>query len=239
MKHYKTNAQLSADARHSLLGHISTAVWSLLLYTVLNFFLEQIAGSLTFGNQILDLAILLCARFITVLFGSLFGIGLDAVFLKLQYEQPASFRDLFICFRGNADRAVKARSFVTLGEVICLLPMQILAYLTPDSEILARLPVLLITCAVCIAAYIAWSLTYAMVNYLLLDFPEMESGKILRAARTMMRGNRIRLFLLLFRLVPMHLLGIFSFGVANLYAGSCQHACSAAFYKDIMEQHAR
>ena len=78
-----------------------------------------------------------------------------------------------------------------------------------------------------------------MVNYLLLDFPEMESGKILRAARTMMRGNRIRLFLLLFRLVPMHLLGIFSFGVANLYAGSCQHACSAAFYKDIMEQHAR
>ena len=79
-----------------------------------------------------------------------------------------------------------------------------------------------------------WTLTFAMANYLLLDFPEMNSDRILRAARTMMRGNRMRLFRLYLRLLPLHLLGLFSLGIANVWASCCQYASVTAFYKDIM-----
>ena len=51
----------------------------------------------------------------------------------------------------------------------------------------------------------------------------------------MMEGKPLRLIRLILRLIPMHLLGIFSFGLANIWAGCCQHACTAAFYKDLLQ----
>ena len=51
-----------------------------------------------------------------------------------------------------------------------------------------------------------------------------------------MRGSRLRLIRLYLRVLPLHMLGLLSFGLANLWAGSCQYACAAAFYKDMMTQ---
>jgi uncharacterized membrane protein len=92
---------------------------------------------------------------------------------------------------------------------------------------------------VCCIGFVYWVTTYAMVNYLLLDFPELESRRVLVMSRKMMAGNRFRLIRLILRLLPMHLLGIFSFGLANIWAGCCQHACTAAFYKDMMQAQSR
>lgn len=238
MKPHKNNAQLAADARGSLLGHLGTAVWSLLLYGALSLFLEQIAASFVFSNTILNLAGQLAAHFVTSLFSSLFGIGLASVFLNLQYGQPAYVRDLFRVFRENPDKSVQVRAFVTLGESVCLLPLQLILYFTPDKALSQRLPAVAVCGAVSMASFLIWSLTYSMANYLLLDFPDMEAGRILRAARSLMRGNRARLFLLQLRLVPLHLLSVFSFGLASLWAGSCQYACTAAFYRDLIEMRA-
>ena len=122
------------------------------------------------------------------------------------------------------------------GEMLCLLPVQILIYFTKEGQTLARLPLILPVGAVCFLLYELWTLTFSLANYLFLDFPEMEPSRILRASRQIMAGNRIRLFLLILRSLPLHLLGIFSFGLANLYAGCIQYACVAAFYKDMMTQ---
>lgn len=236
MKHYKKGALLFADARRSLLGHLATAVWSLLLFMLLSLFLNQIAASFAAEKSILSFIISVAAAYVTSLFISLFGVGLSSVFLNLQYGQPASMRNLLVCFRENQDRAVQTRAYVTLGERLCLFPLQLLLFLTSGGPLAERAPLLLGVGGASIAACTLWTLTYAMTNFLLLDFPDTEAGQILRASRSMMRGNRLRLLLLMLRLLPMHLLGIFSLGLANIYAGCCQHACAAAFYKDMMDQ---
>lgn len=236
MVHHKTNAELAADARRSLLGHLSTAVWSLVFFTGISMSMNQIFTNISIGNKEVDLVISLVVRFVTSTFGSLFGVGLASVFLNLQYGQPAAVRNLFYCFSEIADKSVRLRAFLTAGEMLCLLPVQILLYFTKEGQTLARLPLILPVGVVCFLLYEVWTLTFSMANYLFLDFPEMEPSRILRASRHIMGGNRIRLFLLILRSLPLHLLGIFSFGLANLYAGCIQYACVAAFYKDMMTQ---
>ena len=87
---------------------------------------------------------------------------------------------------------------------------------------------------ICLAVFVFWNLTFAMSNYLLLDFPDLPADRILRASYGMMRGNRLRLLMLYVRLLPLPLLGIFSLGLVNIWVSCCQYACVTAFYKDMM-----
>lgn len=234
MKKYKNGAELFADARLSLLGNLSVAVWSFLLYFSITLLLNQIGFSFSFHNSALTLLVNLTAGLITSVFASMLGVGLSSVFLNLQYGQPASVRDLFLPFLDNADRTVRIRFFVTAGEYISLLPLQFLLYFISADEILQNIPLVLGMSLLCFIAFTYWVTTYAMVNYLLLDFPDRHPAMILAASRRMMQGNRIRYILLILRLLPLHLLGFLSLGLANIWVGCCQHACTAAFYKDMM-----
>lgn len=239
MKKHKNNAELFADARRSLLGNLSVAVWSFLLFSSFTLLLNQMGSSFSFNNRFLTLIANLAAGLVTSVFASMFGIGLASVFLSFQYNQPAAVRNLFLPFLDNDDRSVRVRFFVTLGEYVSLLPLQVMFFYIPGDSLSSHIPLLLAIGLVCCIGFVYWVTTYAMVNYLLLDFPELESRRVLVMSRKMMAGNRFRLIRLILRLLPMHLLGIFSFGLANIWAGCCQHACTAAFYKDMMQAQSR
>lgn len=234
MKYHKSNAEIFADARRSLLGHLSAAVWSMLLFLALTLFLAQLSASFNTSSALLNLLLSLASRFICTLLTGLFGIGLSSVFLRLAYGQPASPRELLTGFWENADICIRVRFYITFGEFICLLPLQLFLALVPGQTLIKYLPVAIGLGVFCLAGYMYWSLTFSMADFLLLDYPEMSADRILHAARTMMNGNRIRLLRLYIRILPLHLLGIFSFGVANIWTSCCQYACVAAFYKDMM-----
>ena len=239
IRNYKNNASLLADARRSLLGHLSVAVSGFLLYSVIGLFLNGLPQSLSFQNPVLNLVIMLAAQFITAVFGSLFGVGLSCIFLNLQYGQEPHISDLFVCLRNNQDTAVRVRSVVTGGELAAVLPIQLLMYFLPQGRTLSYIPVITVVTVVCLAAMFAWRFTFAMADFLLLDFPEMDAGRILRAAKSMMRGSRVRYLRLMLRLLPLHLLTVFSFGLTAMWTGSYQRAAAAAFYRDLLESTAR
>ena len=116
-----------------------------------------------------------------------------------------------------------------------MLPIQLLMYFLPQDRALSYLPLITVVTVVCLTAMFAWRFTFAMADFLLLDFPEMGAGRILRAARSMMRGNRLRYLRLMLRLLPLHLLTVFSFGLTAMWTGSYQRAAAAAFYRDLLE----
>ena len=234
MNSYKSNALLLADARRSLLGHLPVAVWSFLLYTAFELFLNSLSQSFTFDNAFLTLVVLLVVQFVTGLFASLFSVGLSAVFLNLQYGMDARVSDLFICFRDNQDTSIRVRSLVTAGEVLSLLPLQLLLFFLPKGELTSYLPLVILAVVMSLAALLVWRISFAMTNFLLLDFPELGAGRILHTARSMMRGNRLRYFFLMLRILPLHLLDFLSFGFSVLWTGSYQRAAMAAFYKDMI-----
>lgn len=233
-RNYKRSAALLADARRSLLGNTRAAVWSFALYLFLGMFLYRLPSSFVFDNAALSLVLQLFAQFVVTVFLSLFGIGLSSVFLCLQYGQSASIRNLFACFRENPDNAVKVRCFVTGGELLTALPFQLLLYFTPQGALWNRLPLVIAAGLLCAGLYLAWHINFVMTNYVILDYPSLQPMEILRTAHAMMRGNRMRYFRMLLRLFPIHLLGLFSLGLTNIWTGCYQFAASAAFYKDLV-----
>jgi len=239
IRNYKDNPSLLADARGALLGHLPVAVSGFLLYSVIGLFLNGLPQSFSFKDPVLNLVIMLAAQFITAVFGSLFGVGLSCIFLNLQYGQEAHTGDLFVCLRANQDTAIRVRSVVTGGELAAMLPFQLLMYFLPQDRALSYLPLITVVTVVCLTAMFAWRFTFAMADFLLLDFPEMGAGRILRAAKSMMRGSRVRYLRLMLRLLPLHLLTVFSFGLTAMWTGSYQRAAAAAFYRDLLESTAR
>lgn len=234
MKHHKTNAELFADARRALLGHLSIAVWSLLLFVSLSILLTEFSYTFNFSNKYLGLTLNLAVRYLSTVFVSLFGIGLSSIFLRLLYGKQVLVRNLLTGFFDNSDTCIRVRAFITAGQFVCLLPLQLYMYVVPLESIRSSFPVIGGLTVICLAAFVFWNLTFAMSNYLLLDFPDLPADRILRASYSMMRGNRLRLLMLYVRLLPLHLLGIFSLGLANIWVSCCQYACVTAFYKDMM-----
>lgn len=232
--HYKNNAALLADARRSLLGHLKVVIWSFLLYIMINLFLNGLPASISFQSRALTLTVFFAAQFVMSVFISLFNVGLSAVFLNLQYGENARIGDLMVCFGRFQDTSVKVRSVVTLGEFLTLIPLQLLLNTLPEGSVRTHVPLILVIGVLCFGARIFWQISFAMTDYLLLDFPEMGARRILYTARSMMRRNRMRFFLLMLRIVPLHLLGALCFGLTELWTGSYQRAASAAFYKDMI-----
>ena len=74
---------------------------------------------------------------------------------------------------------------------------------------------------------------YAPHSYLLLDFPGLPAGTLLRGSARMMQGHRMRLFRLYLSFLPLYVLGVLSFGVARLWVNSYTHSAEAAFYRDL------
>lgn len=74
---------------------------------------------------------------------------------------------------------------------------------------------------------------YAMVPYLLRDYPELTTKEALRTSREMMRGHKWDLFVLDLTFLGWYLLGILTLGIAYLWVMPYQHTARAHFYEDL------
>lgn len=79
-----------------------------------------------------------------------------------------------------------------------------------------------------IAAY-----DYAMTNYILAEHPNLTASQALEMSKTIMNGNRWRLFCLRFSFIGWHLLAALSLGIGELWVLPYEQAAIAAFYKEI------
>ena len=75
--------------------------------------------------------------------------------------------------------------------------------------------------------------TYAMTDYILAEHPDMEPGEVMKASKSMMEGNRWRLFCLQFSFAGWILLCMLTFGIGSLVLRPYQEAARAAFYREI------
>ena len=79
-----------------------------------------------------------------------------------------------------------------------------------------------------IAAY-----NYAMTSYILAENPNLTASQALEMSKTIMNGNRWRLFCLTFSFIGWHLLAALTLGIGELWVVPYEQAAIAAFYKEI------
>lgn len=80
------------------------------------------------------------------------------------------------------------------------------------------------------------SYSYAMTYYILADNPEMTATDAIDASKTMMKGNKWRLFCLDFSYIGWYLLSILTLGILMLWIDPYRMTAHAEFYESIKPQ---
>ncbi len=77
------------------------------------------------------------------------------------------------------------------------------------------------------------SLSYAMTDYILAEYPDMTASEAITASKELMYGNRWRLFCLQWSFFGWSILCAFTLGIGNLWLYPYQQAAYTAFYRSI------
>lgn len=77
------------------------------------------------------------------------------------------------------------------------------------------------------------ALSYSQTFFILAENPQMESMDVLRKSKALMKGNRWKLFFLLWRFFGWFLLGILSLGIGFLWIMPYVQTTLARFYDDL------
>ena len=80
---------------------------------------------------------------------------------------------------------------------------------------------------------IYWALTYAMVNYIIAENPDIGGNESLVVSRKMMEGHKWKLFRFGLRVMAIFILCIFTLGIGLIWAYPWVSTASAKFYDDI------
>jgi uncharacterized membrane protein len=78
---------------------------------------------------------------------------------------------------------------------------------------------------------------YSLAFYLLIDHPEMTASEAINRSKEMMKGHKMKYFLLLLSFIGWYLLCIVSLGIGFLWFIPYVYATQAAFYEDLRIQY--
>ncbi len=142
----------------------------------------------------------------SLIIGGPLGLGAAAFFLSLSRRQDAQLSQLFEGFQDFT------RALVTYFLMILFIILWTILLVIPGI----------------VAAF-----SYSQTFFILAENPKMESMDVLRKSKAMMKGNRWKLFFLLWRFFGWFLLGILSLGIGFLWIIPYLITTSARFYDDL------
>lgn len=235
MRQYKPNYELKNAAKDRLDGRyglsISVCLAAALLYRAAYVVVIQAAPYTTsyVSSALMDGLITLV---LTWLMGVL-DLGQTLFFLNAACGIPASFRNLFAGFRGDTAKILAVSAVRAVVEVLSFYPLERLlesAVFTPSPAVFAGAAAAL---AAGIAIHLTAGLGLALSFYIMLDFPELSAGEVLKTSFRLIRGNRKKLFLLELGFVPLELLCALSLMIGELWLTPYIHMTYTCFYLDL------
>ncbi len=238
MNTFKSSAELKASAKEKMFGHYGTAVGAVLI-------IMCTVGSLTgITNLLVDLTtvsgtvIYYAISFLISLLSGLFTSGTTYLYLKIICGRTAYARDIFYGFSLCPNKAILMQGWISLITYIANIPMIVLSYRmlhATETEILA----LMLPYALCIilsgVVSTVLGLLYALVFYLLHDFPQYSTRELLARSRQLMRGHKGRLFYIYVSFLPLFLAAILSCGIGLLWLVPYINATQTEFFLDLIQ----
>jgi len=175
-----------------------------------------VADLMSLGVNVLDMvqsggAVTWLALISSLIFGVLISgvttLGIAYYFTNLVADRGAQFKNLFEPFRylGKA---------IWMNTVIfCYIFLWSLLFVIPGIIAMYR---------------------YAMVPYLIAEFPDLSVSEAMEESARLMNGNKMRLFSLQFSFIGWVLLAVIAtFGIGMLWVTPYMHAADAAFYMEV------
>lgn len=206
----KSNSEYRAIARQALEGRWTEVVLITLIYLLIAC-VFSIPAEFNKTNFVYLMSMNGMQLAATILLLVPFSYGFSNAILSILRNESAqgnALRDTWAFFKKDYSRSVPTLLLVAivefaLGVVTLGIGMIILAY------------------------------AYAMVPYLLRDYPDLTAREALRTSREMMKGHKWDLFVLQLSFIGWILLAIVTLGIGFLFVGPYMQTANAAFYEDL------
>ena len=247
---YKTRKQLKKTALNALSGK-----WGLATPMALVMFFVSVSLSYN-GNSAFGITIL---PILSTLLTIILNVGFYSFMLKLLCGQKdhVNFQDLFYGFKCHPGKALLLYLLTTLYMLpgtliyiigICIFIFVIYASAGVSMELMmtGSVPVnytlmlaVLVMVIVMTLLYMLYAFyidsTYALVYFLLLDYPDLSVTEIWKRSAQLMKGNRLRYIGLQLSFIPWILLCVCSLGIGMLWVTPYMTAAVSAFYLDLVQ----
>lgn len=234
MKRYKTNAELKDLAKQKLDGKFAHSLGALLLADMFTRAISNICISLLpVGNLFWDIAAILLAAVVSVFLGIL-QTGIAYFFLNMVSGQRTGYGQLFYGFQEHSEKSIKISLTRVLPNTICMLPYQIFLLLFLRTTNTPYLVGALISMIIGYVILIPINLALSQIYYLLLDFPGSEPMDIIKTSLKVMKGHKLRLFLLEISFLPLYILCVLSFGIGFLWLKPYMQMTYTLFFLNLM-----
>ena len=233
MTNLKTAAELKAIAKERSLDKYGI----LILANIIIFVLQMAISSIVTISDSGSLVIFTINEIIILIVQILLGIlvsGKAYLYMNLIYSQTVSTSDIFFGLKQHPNKAVMIQSIFVLADFLASLPASIILFiLTPDSPFSLRI-VLFVAVAIGIVVNIYVSLTYSQAFYLLHDYPDRSAKELLAYSKSLMQGNRLKLFYLHISFIPLIIFGCLTFFIPLLWISVYRYATLTAFYQNLI-----
>ena len=84
---------------------------------------------------------------------------------------------------------------------------------------------------------IIMAIAYSLTPFILKDYPELSVGQAIQMSEKMMRGHKMRYFLLTLSFIGWGLLGILTLGIGYIWLTPYMYTTTAAFYQDVKNEY--
>ena len=249
-KTYAKIADLKNSAKNFLAGKYQVATMTFLFYFTINLLFGRFSYSLMESisltarqffqvseNDIVVLIFNVIVRFVITIMQNIVQIGLCLFFLNLACGRRFNAFDLLYGFSHHFERNFCLAGLITLLNYVCLLPANIFLDCYENNVPLSRETLYLMAGlqVVLFLGYYVLSLALSQIYYIALDHPELSVLEILQHSFKLMKGQKLRLFLLDLSFLPLLLLIIPTFGLGVFWILPYQNMTRSLFFLDLMQ----
>ncbi len=168
--------------------------------------IDSTIGAFIVGSFGIIMVAAIIFAIVYLVLGSFVGVGYAKFNLNLLDKKPAAFENLFEYFshwKTTTAMRVLRALYVFLWSLLFIIPG------------------------------IVASLSYAMTDYILAENPELTATEAIERSKSIMVGNRWRLFCLQFSFIGWDILATLAFGIGHLWLTPYKQVAYAAFYREV------
>ncbi len=234
MNSTKTTTELKSIARELLLGKYGIYILAFTSIELIILALTMVISVVTSSESLWATVLNFALTVILELIAAVFSVGLIRFTLNISRNQPYQLSDIFYGFTSHPDKAIISQFLLLVLDVVCMLPailFFILYFIAEDIAILMVIASLLLVIGGVISVIL--HLTFDMVLYTLVDYPDATVMELFRYCANVMKGDRIKLFYLTVSFLPLYALSILSFGIGLFFVIPYHNMAVAQFYQDV------
>lgn len=229
----RATSELKRYARECLLGKYPAVMLAMLI----SFFLPSILivpYSIDSPEKLnVDFVIYVIALVIIQILGQLLAAGVLRMHLLLAQNQQVVFRDLFWIFRNRPDRFILATVLLYAILAVPIILTGVIIYFFIPDEVMERAVFLSAVILLMIAVELYLIYMFEFIYPLYMEHSEMTIWEGFQTSKSLMHGNKKRLFLLQLSFIGWQILGFCSMGIGFLWIGPYMTQTTANFYLDI------